>query len=50
MDTKKPKKNISSLKIDKGKTLSDYKLLVHKLKGIKEIVNLLEKKFLQKEI
>ncbi len=44
------KKDRLSSDFDKGKTRNDYKLLVHKLKNIKEIINLLEKQFFQKEI
>ena len=47
---KEPKKNISSLEFEKSKTRNDYKFLVQKLKSIKEIINLLEKKLLQKEM
>ena len=43
-------KDILSAEYDKGKTPSDYKFLVQKLKSIKEIINLLEKKFLKKEM
>ena len=50
MDNKEQEKDISSLEFDKGKTLNDYKFLVQKLKNIKEIITLLENKFLQKEM
>ena len=50
MDNKEQEKDISSLESDKGKTPNDFKSLVQKLKSIKEIINLLEKKFSQKEI
>ena len=50
MDNKEQEKDISSLECDKGKILSDYKFLVHRLKSIKEIINSLERKFLHKEI
>lgn len=50
MDNKEPEKDISSLEFDKGKTPNDYKFLVQKLKNIKEIITLLENKFLQKEM
>ena len=46
MDNKEQEKNISSLEFDKGKTRNDYKVLVQKLKNIKEIITLLENKFL----
>ena len=50
MDNKEQKKDIIGLEFEKGKTRNDYKFLAQKLKSIKEIINLLEKKFLQKEI
>ena len=50
MNNKEQDKEISSLEFDKGKSTNDYKFLVQKLKNIKEIINLLEKKFLQREI
>ena len=50
MDNKEQEKDISSLEFDKGKTRNDYKFLAQKLKSIKEIINLLEKTFIQKEI
>ena len=50
MDNKELEKDISSLECDGSKTRNDYEFLVQKLKSIKEIINLLEKKFLQKEI
>ena len=50
MDNKEHEKDISSLEFDKGKTRNDYKYLVQKLKYIKEIITLLENRFLQKEI
>ena len=46
MDNKEQEKNISSLEFDKGKTPNDYKFLVQKLKNIKQIITLLENKFL----
>ena len=46
MDNKEQEKDISSLEFDKDKTRNDYKFLVQKLKNIKEIITLLEKKFL----
>ena len=42
--------DISSLEFEKGNTYKDYQFLVQKLKSIKEIINLLENKFLQKEM
>ena len=50
MDNKQQEKNISSFEFDKGTTRNDYKFLVQKLKSIKKIINLLEKKFLQNEM
>lgn len=50
MDNKEQEKNISNLEFDKGKTRNDYEFLVQKLKNIKEIITLLENKFLQKEM
>tara|TARA_S200000501_G_scaffold305830_1_gene294307 strand:- start:351 stop:503 length:153 start_codon:yes stop_codon:yes gene_type:complete len=50
MDNKEQEKDLSSLELEKGNTRDDYKFLIHKLKSIKEIINLLEKKFVQKEI
>ena len=50
MDNKEQLKDISSLEFDKGKTPNDFKFLVQKLKNIKEIIILLENKFLQKEM
>ena len=49
MDSKEHEKNISSLEFDKGKIRNDYKFLVQKLKNIKEIIELLVNRFLQKE-
>ena len=50
MDNKEQEKDISTLEFEKGKTRNDYKFLIQKLKSIKEIINFLEKKVLQKEI
>ena len=50
MDNKEQEKNISSFECIEGQTRNDYKFLVQKLKSIKEIIKLLEKKILQKEI
>ena len=43
-------KDISSLEFDKGNTQNDYKFLVKKLISIKEIIDLLEQKFSEREI
>ena len=48
MDNKE--QDISNSDFDKGKTRNDYKFLVQKLKNINDIINLLEKEFLKKEI
>ena len=50
MDNKNNEKDILNLEHDKKKLPNDYKLLVQKLKRIRENINLLEKKFLNKEI
>ncbi len=50
MDNKEQEKDISSLEFDNSKTRNDYKFLVQKLKNIKEIITLLENKFIQKEM
>ena len=46
----KQEKDILSVDYDESNIPSDYKFLVKKLKSIKEIINLLEKKFLKKEL
>ena len=50
MDNKEQEKDKSNLGFDKGQDLNDIKFLVQKLKSIKEIINLLEKNFLEKEM
>ena len=50
MDNKEQEKDISNLGFDKAQDSHDIKFLVQKLKSIKEIINLLEKKFLEKEM
>ena len=50
MDNKEQDKDISSLEFNKGKTPNDYEFLRQKLKSMKEIINLLEKNLLQKEM
>ena len=42
--------NISYEEFKEGKDLNEYILLIQKLKEVKEIINVLEKKFLEKEI
>ncbi len=44
------KKDRSSLEFDKSNDQNDYKFLAHKLRNIKESINLLEKIFLNKEM
>ena len=46
----KDQKDISSWDFNKDNFPNDYKLLVQKLKSIKEIISILEKKFLGKRI
>ena len=43
-------KEIPSDEFEKNNNLNDYKFLVQKLKSISDNINLLEKKFLNKEI
>ena len=50
MDNKKEEKDILNLENDKKNLPNDYKFLVQKLRSIREIINLLEKNFLDKEI
>ena len=50
MDNKEQQKDISGFELDIDETRNDYKFLAQKLKRISEIINLLEKKFLHKEI
>ena len=45
MDNKEQENDKSNLGFDKVQDLDDIKFLVQKLKSIKEIINLLEKKF-----
>ena len=42
--------DISNLEFNKGDLPYDYKLLVQKLKSIKNIIKILEKNFLHREI
>tara|TARA_S200000501_G_C20559365_1_gene628061 strand:- start:427 stop:576 length:150 start_codon:yes stop_codon:yes gene_type:complete len=46
----KYQKDISNLEFNKGNLPDDYKLLVQKLTRIKNIIKILEKNFLEKEI
>ena len=46
----KYQKDISNAEFNKGNLPNDYKLLVQKLKSIKNIIKILEKNFLKKEI
>ena len=50
MDNKEQEKDISSLGFNSDKNSNENKFLVQKLKSIKEIINLLEKNFLKKEL
>ena len=50
MENKEQEREFSSPEFEQGKSQNDYKFLVQKLKSIKEIIYLLEKKFLQKEM
>ena len=50
MENKEQEREFSSAEFEQGKSQNDYKFLVQKLKSIKEIIYLLEKKFLQKEM
>ncbi len=50
MDNNKQEKDTSNQDFDKGRLPSDYKFLLEKLRVISEIVSMLEKKFLKKEI
>ena len=50
MDNKEQKKDILNLELDEDKTCNDYKFLVQKLISMKNIINLLENKFLKNEI
>ena len=43
-------KGTSNFEVDKVKLTNDYKFLLEKLRSIKEMINLLEKNFLKKEI
>jgi len=49
MDYKEQKKEVSGLDTDKGHSRNDYKFLFQKLKSIKDIINTLEQKFLEKK-
>ena len=49
MDNKEQEKNIPSLEGDNDSFQSDNKFLIQKLKSIKEIINLIEKNFLEKK-
>ena len=48
--TNNDQKDISNMEFNKGNFPKDYKLLVQKLKSIKEIIDMLEKNLLKKEI
>ena len=46
----KDQKDISNLEYNEGNLTSDYIFLIQKLKSIKNIIKILEKNFLEKEI
>ncbi len=46
----KDQKDISNLEYDQGTLPNDYKILFQKLKSIKNIISILEKNLLEKEI
>ena len=48
--TNNEQKDISNLDYDDGNFPKDYNFLVQKLKSIKEIIGILEKNLLEKEI
>ena len=50
MDNKEKEKDKSNVRFDKGNNQNEYQFLVQKLKSIKEIIDLLEKKLFQKEM
>ena len=50
MDNKKHEKDKLNLEYDKNKIPNDYNFLVKKLRSIREIIHLIEKNFLDKEI
>ena len=47
---KKDQKDISSAAFNKDNLPNDYKFLIQKLKSIKNLIQILEKNFLEKEI
>ena len=50
MHNKEQEKDISNLEFDKDKLPNNYKTLLKKLRSMREIINLLEKNFIDKEI
>ena len=50
MENKEQEREFSSAEFEQGKSQNDYKFLVQKLKSVKEIITLLEKNLLDKEI
>ena len=46
----KDQKKLSNVEYNKDNSLKDYKFLVQKLKSINEIIGILEKNLLEKEI
>ena len=49
MDNSEQAKKISGLEFETVKTRNDYNFLVQKLKSIKEVINLLEKSFTERD-
>ena len=49
MNNKEQKKDISNIKVDHREFQNDYKVLVQKLKSIKDTINLLEKYSLERD-
>ena len=49
MDNKEKENIISSMEVDDNHYSNDYKVLVQKLKIIRETIDLLERNFLEKE-
>ena len=50
MDNKKQEKDISNSQFGGDEISHEYKFLFHKLKSIREIINMLQKNFLEKDI
>ena len=50
MNNNKKEKDTSNQDFHKGRLPSDYKFLLEKLRGISEIISMIEKKFFKEEI